>query len=920
MSAPPARHGRTTPIQDRSNSQSNKPGIRLVPYSPPRLDPEDRVPSQASSRENAGSRCSANYNDPPSSNAGHPRRPSWRDEVTEGDADGQGSALSSPTAPSFSLASPRDERGVSGVKPMASPSGVGPAGPTAPRLRSPSEVSANITDPHASERRRTRADSSPSPSTTTGRPRSLSRRANLRLTVHANGTFSLVPEEPESGVSESVTDSLTSPHPSRTPSAQDRPSTDTWSRRRASTPLTGASTVILDQSFSELPRSTPSSRGSSSTSLAEDPIAASPWNYRLVGGLRKVPTTPESKGKQPLYSTSASTSETQLAPLPETSAPIDDDDEDTPTREVVPKASFASVASIQTTETVSEATNYKVYGPESVAQESSDSLVFNSKSPSNWEVLGQSSPAPTFANSPPTTSQGGHENYVLYGAPSASPSSSLVTVAKKPRPVYSQESLVVAPLRPTKRKSYERFGYYKQRSRETLRSRTGSVQSLKSLSSIITSQDPTPAFLTAPVVLNLGSSSTQRFPWSVPQKSGSSSSNPPAVITLRPPAPMLQSQPHQWSSQLSTVMSESDGSDLARSVSPLSDPGAHHRRRSSTGWVSSMHSRQMASMSSSLAGQLDEAAATSGSESLERPQPSHAKAGPSQIRMVRDQDEHGDGLADLDHRPSKTGLSALFANGSSWNLQSGNSSRSNSFTSSIPAWARVYYGSGERRFLGRRPSLVTISDGGDSRPPSSGFYGSESPNTDNFPPAIFSPRRRAREVQPGMNQQPSPDHGSMDISPAPQGQDYRVFRTLKQKTSSIWSPHLQTDRRATRYSVWDPPSVNWSADSGIMGKRNAQVVLFILGFILPFAWMVAAFLPLPPNPKPHMFEVDNGKSLYSSTHPAFRYQQYVVDESRYESARWWRNLNRVMSIVGLLIIGAVVALAVIGVRQGWGVN
>jgi hypothetical protein len=75
----------------------------------------------------------------------------------------------------------------------------------------------------------------------------------------------------------------------------------------------------------------------------------------------------------------------------------------------------------------------------------------------------------------------------------------------------------------------------------------------------------------------------------------------------------------------------------------------------------------------------------------------------------------------------------------------------------------------------------------------------------------------------------------MEISPAPapQGHDYRVFRTLKQKTSSIWSPHLQTDRRATRYSVWDPPSVSWSADSGMLGKRNAQVVLFILGFILP---------------------------------------------------------------------------------------
>lgn len=145
----------------------------------------------------------------------------------------------------------------------------------------------------------------------------------------------------------------------------------------------------------------------------------------------------------------------------------------------------------------------------------------------------------------------------------------------------------------------------------------------------------------------------------------------------------------------------------------------------------------------------------------------------------------------------------------------------------------MYYGSGERRFLGRRPSFVTISDYDESRPSSSGLPGSESPNTDNFPQAIFSPRKRAREVQPAAAQGLSPDEASMEVAPVPQGQDYRVFRTMRQKTSSIWSPHLQTDRRATRYSVWDPPSVSWSADTGLLGKRNVQVVLFIAGFILP---------------------------------------------------------------------------------------
>ena len=686
MSEPPTRHGPSTPLHQRSQSQNNKLGIRLVPYSPPKID-ESRAPSQASSRDNAGSRASGNYNDRPSSNAGRSRRPSWRDEVTEGSAASQGSALSSPTAPSFSLARARGVEGVSGVKPISSPSDLGPAGPTALPLRSPSENSADATGDHASEPRRSRADEAPS--SASQRPRSQSRRGNLRLAVHPNGTFSLVREEPQSAVSDTATESLTSPHPSRTPSAQDRPSIDTWSDRRSSTPFTGASTIVPDQSCSELPHSTPSSRASSSTHLAEDPIASSPWNYRLVGGLRKVPTTPE-KGKQPVYDASASTSETQLAPLPETPADVDDEDTPTRTRTVIPKASFASDISNQTIDTVSEATNYKVYGPGSVPQESSDSLVFNSASPANWEALGPSSPAPPFPNSSPAPSVGGDENYVVHGAPSVSPSLSLVALPKKPRPVYSRESLVVAPLRPTRKRSHERFGYYKQRSRENLRSRTGSVQSLRSLSSVIASQDPVHALLTTPVVLNLGASSSQHFPWSVSQRPGSSSSTQgTGTLTARPPAPMLSSHPHQWSSQLSTVISESDGaSDFARSVSPLSDGPSHHRRRSSNGLVSSMHSRQMASMSSSIAGQLEEAAAASGSDSFERPDPSYARAGPSNIRMVRDQDEHGDGLADLEHRPSKTGLSALFANGSSRNLHSSTSSRANSFTSSIPAWAR----------------------------------------------------------------------------------------------------------------------------------------------------------------------------------------------------------------------------------------
>lgn len=145
---------------------------------------------------------------------------------------------------------------------------------------------------------------------------------------------------------------------------------------------------------------------------------------------------------------------------------------------------------------------------------------------------------------------------------------------------------------------------------------------------------------------------------------------------------------------------------------------------------------------------------------------------------------------------------------------------------------RVYYGSGERRFLGA-PS-ISASDTGDTPPASAAFYGSGSPNTDHFPLSMYTPRRRANQVVPQSDRHPFSGSGSMDITGLPANEDYGILRTLKKKTSSIWSPHLAVDRRASRYSIWDPPSVSWSADNGLLGKRNIQVLLFIIGFIFPF--------------------------------------------------------------------------------------
>lgn len=85
--------------------------------------------------------------------------------------------------------------------------------------------------------------------------------------------------------------------------------------------------------------------------------------------------------------------------------------------------------------------------------------------------------------------------------------------------------------------------------------------------------------------------------------------------------------------------------------------------------------------------------------------------------------------------------------------------------------------------------------------------------------------------------------------------------------------------------------------------------------------MVASFLPLPPKPALEMFERDSSATgLGIAAQQAENLDQRVapIDDTRYQSARWWRNLNRIMSVIGLLILGTIITLVVVGTQQGWG--
>jgi hypothetical protein len=70
--------------------------------------------------------------------------------------------------------------------------------------------------------------------------------------------------------------------------------------------------------------------------------------------------------------------------------------------------------------------------------------------------------------------------------------------------------------------------------------------------------------------------------------------------------------------------------------------------------------------------------------------------------------------------------------------------------------------------------------------------------------------------------------------------------------------------------------------------------------------MLAAFLPLPLDPMLDTHEWDHSISKEDISNDYSR-QFGPMDEARYESAKWWRKLNRLMSIVGILIIAAVVS-------------
>lgn len=959
-SSPPPQQQEPS-LRESNNSDSTRNTIRTVPYSPPKLEPEVGSPQEAESSGAAAAAAGASRSNSQPDIFGPYRR---KGSIVR---PGTGSELSSTSTVRTPLAGAKG-KAVSGTKPGSDSSG------------SPSpHIPAHITAPYGSNITRHNAPSpsprsphddehtTPTKPSASNRTRSASTRArhDRVIAVHSDKTFSIVLKPTGQRNAERPGVNVSSPPPSFTPTYR---SSYRSSHEGSSFDATSADppTSSAPSCFSERSGSPTTTGSAASTEVPDEPFHPSP-NYRIIGGLHASPSNEDyrqAKEDEPLPSLPEELDSSPTQPPPAAARK--------PTR-----FSSGQSDSDQTNSTLGDSANFTVLRPSSPAPPSSD-IEGPSPGQANYQVLGESSdessvvsyPVQPVADTPADSP--GSRNYVVLGESSSSSASvdETPTRVSRTQPFqgrsltqqFSQDSLVVRPLTTHRQSVFGVPEYDRPRSiaTESIRPR---AHSFSSISSVLT-QDA-PSLGNTPNVVRLGQDtpSAANTPSAGNTPTSAASASTPNFVRLgrtrtsslaslrqpplQPPPtwagpsahvfpPRMEAHAHQWSSQLSTVASESEPSErTSRHLSSAGFSGSHRLSYGSGGirHVPSIESsmiladefpdppqqlRHQSSATSSLSEQHEAFSylgSSSRSRSLSSPSPALMRSRDNlrspPLRVVRDLDEDGDGLADLQHlrHMSSTGR-FLNRQPSDRDLRSSSSSRPSSrpgsstgsiIASSLPAWARVYYGSGERRWA---PSIRSYSD--DSRPVSA-IPESGSPADYNFPSHLHNQRRRPRELHPLEREV------SMEAEPI------GIRRSIRRMTSSIWSPHLQTDRRAATFSIWmPPPTITWGPNQGPFDRRNIQVIMFALGWIFPFAWMIGALLPLPPKPSMDTTQQISSTRLDIPEGPTPTVEKPRFDDKKYLSARWWRNINRLMSVIGLLLIGAVVALIVIGLRDNWG--
>ncbi|KAL3457843.1 hypothetical protein BJX64DRAFT_268131 [Aspergillus heterothallicus] len=300
------------------------------------------------------------------------------------------------------------------------------------------------------------------------------------------------------------------------------------------------------------------------------------------------------------------------------------------------------------------------------------------------------------------------------------------------------------------------------------------------------------------------------------------------------------------------------------------------------------------------------------------------------VNGSEDDDEFLDSVASLPPRPTNPGVptSQTSSSRSSSTRSNNNSKRpgtSSSFVANyLPTWARMYYTSEEPAGDSTLQSEVSLV-AAPARPATSNStviqrfasVVSRARTFSNVTSATSNAANAASNTSGGGFQPASlPPSDLRDPRnhwvKAPESTVTRSGSSLHRLRHS-WSPHLYPDRRvvAPKSSVWRAPSLD-SRTEPILGRRNIQVWSFCLGFICPLTWFIASFLPLPRKPE-MMMEENRGPELEAT----LKMRLYDLERRRYLNARWWRNLNRWMNPLGLVIITIIITLAVVGTTVGF---
>ncbi|KAK6362011.1 hypothetical protein TWF730_005715 [Orbilia blumenaviensis] len=159
--------------------------------------------------------------------------------------------------------------------------------------------------------------------------------------------------------------------------------------------------------------------------------------------------------------------------------------------------------------------------------------------------------------------------------------------------------------------------------------------------------------------------------------------------------------------------------------------------------------------------------------------------------------------------------------------------------------------------------------------------------------------------------------------------------THASNAGSLWMGTINPEGRDLQDQFHQPHLETYPTNRS--ERFNIHLVLACVGFVFPIAWFIGAFHPLPEQKRRERRErqeirrvvqgavIPPSRSSHVRGPSITHYEDSVDTESlpsfttyeegrRWDNARWWRNVNRVMSVFGILILGAIIALLVVGLK------